>query len=68
MDSIQPEIPPPEIPADNFPTPALLWRGDHSMLDVRGGRSRLQIGPIGGPGVMGNAANPVVPSPAVVET
>ena len=35
------------------------------MLDVRCGRSRLQIGPIGGPGVMGNAANPVVP-PLVV--
>ncbi len=50
MDNLQPEISPPETPAGNSPTPAILWKGDHSMQDVRSGRSHLQVGPIGGPG------------------
>ena len=67
MDRMQPEISPPETPAENFPPPAILWKGDHSMLDAMCGRYRLQIGPIGWPGGMAHAANAARPSPTVVE-
>lgn len=68
MDSLQPEFSPPETPAENPPTPAILWKGDHSMLDMMCGRSHLQIGPIGGPGGLDPAANPAEPAPARAET
>ena len=67
MDRLQPELSPPETPAEIFPPPAILWKGDHSMLDVMSGRYRLQIGPIGWPGGMAHAANAARPSPTVVE-
>ena len=68
MDSIQPEISPPETPAEDVQAPVILWRGDHSMLDAMCGRSHLQIGPIGWPGGMGQAANAPEPSPTVAES
>lgn len=66
MDNMQPEISPPETPAENFPTPAILWKGDHSLLTVMSGRSHLQIGPLGWPGGIGNAADAAESSPTVV--
>lgn len=38
------------------------------MLDVMSGRYRLQIGPIGWPGGMAQAANAPEPSPTVAES
>jgi hypothetical protein len=67
MNSLQSEISQPEISAETFSIPAILWRGDHSMLDMMCGRSRLQVGPfrrLDGVDVPANAAESPSAPPA----
>lgn len=68
MDNMQPELSPPETPAENTMAPALLWKGDLSMPNGNAGRSHLQIGPMGSTGGVAAPSNAAESSASIAES